>query len=241
MKRRNFIKNIGLGATATILFSEASSCKGNNLKSITMSNLQTLELPSLPYAYDGLEPYMDAKTVEIHYDRHHRTYFNNYVNAIKGTAYENMPIEKVFGEISKAGNAVRNNGGGFFNHVLFWDNLGKGSSKPSAELTSAIDTTFGSFDKLKDDLSTACKTQFGSGWGWLYLTADKNLAIGSTPNQDNPLMDISPIKGMPLLTIDVWEHAYYLKFQNKRADYVDNIWNIINWDEVSRRYKQAMK
>lgn len=240
MKRRNFIKNIGLGATATILFSEAS-CKGNNLKSITMSNLQTLEFPSLPYAYDGLEPYMDAKTVEIHYDRHHRTYFNNYVNAIKGTAYENVPIEKVFGEISKAGNAVRNNGGGFFNHVLFWDNLGKGSSKPSAELGRAIDKTFGSFDKLKENLGTACKTQFGSGWGWLYLTADKNLAIGSTPNQDNPLMDISPIKGMPLLTIDVWEHAYYLKFQNKRADYVDNIWNIINWDEVSRRYKQAMK
>ena len=152
-----------------------------------------------------------------------------------------LPVEKVFAEVSKAGNAVRNNGGGFYNHVLFWNNLGKGSTKPSAELSAAINKAFGSFDKMKEGLGTASKTHFGSGWGWLYLTPDKNLAIGSTPNQDNPLMDISSIKGIPLLTIDVWEHAYYLKYQNKRADFVDNIWNIINWDEVSRRYQQAMK
>jgi Fe-Mn family superoxide dismutase len=241
MERRNFIRNIGLGAAATIISGKVVSGERNNLKNIEMDNLQTTQFPSLPYAYDGLEPYMDAMTVEIHYDRHHRAYFNNYVNAVKGTAYENMPIEKVFAEVSKAGNAVRNNGGGFYNHVLFWYNLGKSPTKPSVELSAAINKTFGSFDKMKESLGTASKTQFGSGWGWLYLTPDKNLAIGSTPNQDNPLMDISPIKGMPLLTIDVWEHAYYLKFQNKRADYVDNIWNIINWDEVSRRYQQAMK
>ncbi|HOU00943.1 MAG TPA: superoxide dismutase [Bacteroidales bacterium] len=241
MERRNFIKNISLGAAAAIISGEVVSGERNNLKNIAMDNLQTLEFPSLPYAYDGLEPYMDAKTVEIHYDRHHRNYFNNYVNAIKGTAYENMPVEKVFAEVSKAGNAVRNNGGGFYNHVLFWNNLGKGSTKPSAELSAAINKAFGSFDKMKEGLGTASKTHFGSGWGWLYLTPDKNLAIGSTPNQDNPLMDISSIKGIPLLTIDVWEHAYYLKYQNKRADFVDNIWNIINWDEVSRRYQQAMK
>ena len=241
MERRNFIKNISLGAAAAIISGEVVSGKKNNLKNIAMDNLQTLEFPSLPYAYDGLEPYMDAKTVEIHYDRHHRNYFNNYVNATKGTAYEKMPIEKVFGEVSKAGNAVRNNGGGFYNHVLFWNNLGKSSTKPSAELSEAINKAFGSFDKMREGLGTASKTHFGSGWGWLYLNPDKNLAIGSTPNQDNPLMDISAIKGIPLLAIDVWEHAYYLKFQNKRADYVDNIWNIINWDEVSRRYQQAMK
>ncbi len=240
MERRKFLKNVGMGAAGTVLAGKSLSGEINNLKNITMENLQTLEFPSLPFAYDALEPIMDAKTVEIHYDRHHRAYFNNYVNALKGTAFENMPIEKVFAGISKAPDAIRNNGGGFYNHVFFWNNLGKGASSPSAELAAAITKNFGSFDKFKETLSTAAKTRFGSGWGWLYMTPEKNLAVGSTPNQDNPLMDISSIKGIPLLTIDVWEHAYYLKYQNKRPDYVDAIWNIINWDEVSRRYKAAL-
>jgi Fe-Mn family superoxide dismutase len=179
--------------------------------------------------------------MEIHYDRHHRAYFNNFVAAIKGTDLESSSIEKIFAEVSKASDAVRNNGGGFYNHVIFWENLGKGSSKPSAELSEAINQTFGSFEKFRELFSTAAKTRFGSGWAWLYLTADKKLAVGSTPNQDNPLMDVSPVKGIPLLTIDVWEHAYYLKYQNKRPDYVEAFWNVVNWDEVSRRYAEALK
>jgi Fe-Mn family superoxide dismutase len=205
-----------------------------------MENLQTLEFPALPFAYDALEPYIDAKTMEIHYDRHHRTYFNNYVNAVKGTTLENIPLEKVFASVSTAGDAVRNNGGGFYNHTIFWKNLGKGSSGPSTELSSAINQSFSSFDKFREAFNNAGKTRFGSGWAWLYLTADKKLAITSTPNQDNPLMDISPVKGTPLLTLDVWEHAYYLKYQNKRADYIDAFWNVVNWDEVNRRYKEAV-
>lgn len=241
MERRNFIKNLGLGVAATLLTKESLAVENNNSKNHIMENFQTLEFPALPFAYDALEPYIDARTMEIHYDKHHRTYFNNFVNAIKGTAWENVSVEKIFAGISKAGDAIRNNGGGFYNHVFFWKNLGKGSAGPSAELSAAIVKAFGSFDKLRETFSNAAKTRFGSGWAWLYLTADKNLAVGSTPNQDNPLMDISPVKGTPLLTIDVWEHAYYLKYQNKRADYVDAFWNVVNWEEVNKRYQEALK
>lgn len=240
MERRNFIKNLGLGVAATYITGKSLGQNVTNLNNINMENFQTLEFPALPYAYDALEPYIDARTMEIHYDRHHRTYFNNYVNAVKGTPLENLPLEKVFVSVSTAGDAVRNNGGGFYNHILFWNNLGKGSSGPSAELSSVINQAFGSFDKFRETFNNAGKTRFGSGWAWLYLTADKKLAVASTPNQDNPLMDLSPVKGTPLLTLDVWEHAYYLKYQNKRADYIDAFWNVVNWDEVTRRYKAAV-
>lgn len=240
MERRNFIKNVGLGVTATYLTGKSLGQSITNSKKTDMENIQTLEFPALPYAYDALEPYIDAKTMEIHYDRHHRTYFNNYVNAVKGTPLENLPLEKVFASVSTAGDAIRNNGGGFYNHIIFWKNLGKGSSGPSAELSSAINQAFGSIDKFRETFNNAGKARFGSGWAWLYLTADKKLAVASTPNQDNPLMDISPVKGTPLLTLDVWEHAYYLKYQNKRADYIDAFWNVVNWDEVNRRYKEAL-
>jgi Fe-Mn family superoxide dismutase len=240
MERRNFIKNVGLGVTATYLTGKSLGQSITNSKKTDMENIQTLEFPALPYAYDALEPYIDAKTMEIHYDRHHRTYFNNYVNAVKGTPLENLPLEKVFASVSTAGDAIRNNGGGFYNHIIFWKNLGKGSSGPSAELSSAINQAFGSIDKFRETFNNAGKTRFGSGWAWLYLTADKKLAVASTPNQDNPLMDLSPVKGTPLLTLDVWEHAYYLKYQNKRADYIDAFWNVVNWDEVNRRYKEAL-
>lgn len=215
--------------------------KQNHKNNSDMKEFKTTEFPALPYSYDALEPYIDAKTVEIHYERHHRTYFNNFISAIRGTELEKATIEKIFSEVSKAGDAVRNNGGGFYNHVIYWENLGKRSSEPSAALSSAINETFGSFEKFRETFNKAAMTRFGSGWAWLYLTADKKLAVGSTPNQDNPLMDVSPIKGTPLLAIDVWEHAYYLKYQNKRADYVDAFWNIINWDEVNRRYADAIK
>jgi superoxide dismutase, Fe-Mn family len=240
MERRKFIRNLGLGIAATYVSGRALGRNVTKLKINNMENLQATEFPALPYAYDALEPYIDARTMEIHYDKHHRAYFTNYVNAVKGTPLEGLPLEKVFTTVSSAGDAVRNNGGGFYNHFLFWHNLGKGSSGPSAELTAAINQAFGSFDKFKETFNNAGKTRFGSGWAWLYLTSDKKLAVASTPNQDNPLMDLSPVKGTPLLTLDVWEHAYYLKYQNKRVDYIDAFWNVVNWDEVNRRYKEAV-
>jgi len=241
MKQRNFIRTSGLAIVLLSLSIVSCSGQATNLKKIDMENLSTKEFPALPYAYDALEPYFDARTMEIHYDRHHRAYFNNYVAALKGTAYENTSIVKVFAEISKAGDALRNNGGGYYNHVFFWRILGKGSSGPSPELSAAINKAFGSLDKFKETFSNAAKTRFGSGWAWLIVNADKTLAVGSTPNQDNPLMDISPLKGKPILTIDVWEHAYYLKYQNKRPDYVEAFWNVVNWDEVNLLYADAVK
>lgn len=241
MTQKNLFKASGLAILLLAL--SVVSCTGQTpkLKISDMENLSTKEFPALPYAYDALEPYIDAKTMEIHYDRHHRAYFNNYVAALKGTAYENAQITKVFAEASRAGDALRNNGGGYYNHVFFWSILGKGSSGPSPELAAAINKAFGSFDKFKETFSNAAKTRFGSGWAWLVVSADKTLAVGSTPNQDNPLMDLSPLKGKPILTIDVWEHAYYLKYQNKRADYVEAFWNVVNWDAVNQLYKEAVK
>jgi Fe-Mn family superoxide dismutase len=241
MERRKFLKNLGMGVTATVIAGKSLAGELTNSTISTMENFNTHEFPALPYAYDALEPYIDARTMEIHYDRHHRAYFNNFTAAIKGTNLENSTIEKIFAKVSEAGDAVRNNSGGFYNHFFFWNNLAPKSAGPSAELSAALIKEFGSFDKFKELFSNSAKTRFGSGWAWLYLTADKKLAVGSTPNQDNPLMDVSAIKGTPLLTIDVWEHAYYLKYQNKRADYIDAFWNVVNWEEVSRRYKEAIK
>lgn len=240
MKRRKFVKSMGIGAAALYIGDKAVAA-GNPEWNPSDADTQGLIFPALPFAYDALEPYIDARTVEIHYDRHHRTYFNNLVNAIKGTPLEKMTVENILRNISTQSDAVRNNCGGFFNHNIYWQNLGKGPSTPSSGLVKAIESTFGSFDKFKEAFSNSAKTRFGSGWAWLYMAPDKKLVIGSTPNQDNTLMDISPLKGVPILTIDVWEHAYYLKYQNKRADYIDAFWNVVNWEEVSRRYKEALK
>lgn len=240
MERRKFLVNLGMGAAATLITGRTLADSINNSNYINMENLNTLEFPALPYAYDALEPYIDARTMEIHYDRHHRAYFNNYVNAVKGTDLEKLSVEKVFEQVSKAGDAVRNNGGGFYNHVLFWNNMAKGLATPSSEMVKALEAAFGSFDKFKEAFGNAGKTRFGSGWAWLYLTADKKLAVGSSPNQDNPLMDLSPVKGTPLLSLDVWEHAYYLKYQNKRPDYIEAFWNVVNWQDVEKRYKLAL-
>jgi superoxide dismutase, Fe-Mn family len=237
MERRKFVRSMGFGAAALFLGKRALPAGPVNKDSVKAeAAAAALAFPPLPFAYDALEPYMDARTVEIHYDRHHRTYFNNLVNAVKGTPMESMSVEDILKSVSSRGDAIRNNGGGFYNHVLFWNNLGKGTSAPSDKLKAAIDKSFGSFDKFKEAFNNAAKSRFGSGWAWLYLTPEKTLAIASTPNQDNPLMDLTPVKGTPLLTIDVWEHAYYLKYQNKRADYIDAFWNIVNWDEVNKRF-----
>ena len=241
MERRKFVKSVGLVTAAAYV---SPKVIGNNQVTVSTSgndSAPALEFPALPYAYDALEPYIDARTMEIHYDKHHRAYFTNYVNAVKGTPLEGMAVTDVFASMSKQSDAVRNNGGGYYNHIFFWNNLAAKSAGPSAGLSAAISKSFGSFDKFKETFSTAGKTRFGSGWAWLYLNSDKNLVVGSTPNQDNPLMDISTVKGTPVLTLDVWEHAYYLKYQNKRADYIDAFWNVVNWEEVNKRYAAALK
>ncbi len=195
----------------------------------------------LPYEYDALEPYIDAKTMEIHYDRHHRAYYSNFMKAIEGSELEKVRLDDIFAHVSDLDLAIRNNAGGYYNHQLFWLNLAPvGQSSPSAQLVLALETEFGSLEAFKEEFSTAAKSQFGSGWAWLSVNADKKLFVSSTPNQDNPLMDVVAERGTPLLAIDVWEHAYYLKYQNKRANYVDNFWNVVNWNVISERYEAAI-
>ncbi|HPB57517.1 MAG TPA: superoxide dismutase [Bacteroidales bacterium] len=196
----------------------------------------------LPYAYDGLEPHMDALTVEIHYDRHHRNYYNQFMKFIGETPYKNASIEFIFSIVSELGNPVRNNGGGYYNHVLFWEALApQETGAPSPELLKAIEKAFGSVDQFFEQFNQKAMTQFGSGWAWLIVDEKGELQVTQTPNQDNPLMDIAQVKGIPLFNIDVWEHAYYLMYQNKRADFVQNYRKMINWNVVNERYANAMK
>ena len=198
------------------------------------------ELEALPYAADALEPHIDKTTMEIHHDRHHQAYVDNLNKAIAGTDAENLSLLDIIKNVSKYSAAVRNNGGGHFNHSLFWKVLGPNAGgAPTDELAEAINATFGSFDELKKQLQAAGATRFGSGWAWLIVGADGKLAVTSTPNQDNPLMDVAEVKGTPVLGIDVWEHAYYLKFQNKRPAYLEEIFNVINWDAVAQNYAAA--
>jgi Fe-Mn family superoxide dismutase len=197
-------------------------------------------LPPLDYAFNALEPHIDAQTMEIHHDKHHAAYVNNLNKALEGTDGEGKTLEELMANISAYPMAVRNNGGGHYNHTLFWTVLGPNAGgAPSGDLATAINDAFGSFDAMKEKMNTAGATRFGSGWAWL-IVKDGKLAVCSTPNQDNPLMDIADVKGHPILGIDVWEHAYYLKYQNKRPDYLSAIWNVINWNEVAKRYKAAL-
>jgi len=196
----------------------------------------SFKLPDLPYNYDALEPYIDARTMEIHHTKHHGGYTNKLNEAIKGTPTENQSIEEILKEISKHPAAVRNNGGGYYNHNLFWEIMSPdGGGKPSGKLMDAIKKDFGSFDKFKEAFNQAAATRFGSGWAWL-INQNGKLVIASTPNQDNPLMDISEVKGTPILGLDVWEHAYYLKYQNRRPEYIDAFWNVVDWDNVEKRF-----
>jgi len=198
------------------------------------------ELEALPYASDALEPHIDRDTMEIHHDRHHQAYVDNLNKAIAGTDAESLSLEEINKNISKYPAAVRNNGGGHFNHRLFWSVLGaNGGGEPTGELAQAINAAFGSFGELKTQLQNAGATRFGSGWAWLVVKADGKLAVTSTPNQDNPLMDVAEVRGTPILGIDVWEHAYYLKYQNKRPAYLEAVFNVIDWDAVAKRYQEA--
>jgi len=214
----------------------------NNLKPQNVMNSTTkFEFQALPYAYDALEPFIDKLTLEIHYGKHHKAYYDNFITAIKGTEMESMDILDILRNISKFPVAVRNNGGGYFNHTFYWGGMkASGGGLPTGKLLDAITKSFISFDEFKKQFSDAGKTRFGSGWAWLSLDDKGKLFISSTPNQDNPLMDLAEKKGKPLLVMDVWEHAYYLKYQNKRPDYIDAFWNVINWAEVAKRYEKAL-
>ncbi|MFW5793288.1 MAG: superoxide dismutase [Bacteroidota bacterium] len=200
------------------------------------------ELGALPYAYDALEPHIDKQTMEIHHTKHHQAYVNKLNAALEGKDFADKPLEELFQNMSKYPAGVRNNGGGHWNHTMFWQILAPNAGdKPSGQLLKAIEGKFGSFDKFKEEFSAAAAGQFGSGWAWLVVDENGQLKVSSTPNQDNPLMDIVDIKGTPILNLDVWEHAYYLKYQNRRPDYIEVFWNIVNWEEVEKRYSKALK
>jgi superoxide dismutase, Fe-Mn family len=249
MNKREFLKKSALltvgGAAITSIPGNAAinTLKGNTgrigkNKIRTETGIEYL-LPDLEYPFDALEPYIDAMTMEIHHDKHHAAYTKNFNAAIQEAGIADMKIKDIFANVSKYTAGVRNNGGGYYNHKLYWKVMGpNGGGTPTGELLKAIETSFGSFDSFKEKFSNSAATRFGSGWAWL-IHSDGKLVIASTPNQDNPLMDIAEVKGNPLLLIDVWEHAYYLKYQNRRADYIAAFWNVINWEFVSEKYLKA--
>lgn len=199
-------------------------------------------LSDLPYSYTALEPHIDARTMEIHHSKHHQAYVNNLNAALQGTEHEGKSLEELLENISKLPMAVRNNGGGHWNHSFFWEIMGPGGGgAPSGDVASKIDKNFGSFEEMQKQFAQAAATRFGSGWAWLCVDADDNLFITSTPNQDNPLMDVAEKKGRPILGLDVWEHAYYLHYQNRRPDYVTSWWNVVNWEVVGKLYRSAVR
>lgn len=231
MNRKDFIKAF-VGSSFLLKMGDVFA------RPISFEGMYTLA--PLPYANDALEPHIDKMTMEIHHDRHHKAYVDNLNKAIAGTDMEKVPLAQLIKDISKYPVAVRNNGGGHWNHTFFWQIMGtKGGGAPSGKLATAINSAFGSFDKMKEEFAKAATTRFGSGWAWIVVGPDKKLKITSTPNQDNPLMDVATDKGTPILAIDVWEHAYYLKYQNKRADYITAFWNVVNWDKVSENFDVA--
>lgn len=240
MNRRKFIYSAAAISAASVFEPLAKNLINiSNNKTRSKIIMAKFELPKLPYAYDALEPYIDKMTMEIHYTKHHNGYVTNLNKAVEGTDMAGKSLEELLKNISKHPVAVRNNGGGHWNHSLFWTLMKQnGGGEPSGAIADAIKTSFGSFNDFKTQFSNAAATRFGSGWAWLVVQNGK-LAIGSTPNQDNPLMDISDFKGTPVLGLDVWEHAYYLKYQNRRPEYIDNWFNVINWSEVAKRFSEA--
>jgi Fe-Mn family superoxide dismutase len=229
MERRNFIAALGTVAVATPFLGTIASCASET------KNFEGHRFPDLGYDFNALEPYIDAQTMELHYTKHHQGYFNNFMKAADGTPLLETPMEQILAGISKQSESVRNNGGGFYNHALFWENMSPSPVEIPDGLKQSIEKDFGSLEAFREKFGAAAKTQFGSGWAWLAVGTDGKLFVSSTANQDNPLMDVVPEKGTPILGLDVWEHAYYLKYQNRRAEYVDNFWNLVNWDVVKNR------
>jgi Fe-Mn family superoxide dismutase len=250
MNKREFLKKSALltlgGAAVSSIAGNAAvtGITGNAIRTgknkiRTESGIEYL-LPELEYPYDALEPHIDAMTMEIHHSKHHAGYTKNFNTAIQEAGIADMNIKDIFKDVSKYPAGVKNNGGGYYNHKLFWKAMSPdGGGAPKGDLLKAIEKSFGSFDNFRETFSKAAATRFGSGWAWL-VHSDGKLVVTSTPNQDNPLMDIAEVKGQPLLMLDVWEHAYYLKYQNRRADYIAAFWNVINWDWVSEKYLKAV-
>jgi len=241
--RRSFLAN---SAKATLAVTAGMAAVGSMLESCSVTKAVAgspfrtgFAQEPLPYSYSSLDKAIDGTTMEIHYSKHAAAYATNLNDAAKNEAVDmTKPLEDVLGKISKYSTKMRNNGGGHYNHELFWKSMSPNSSeKPSGKLLTAMEESFNSFDSFKTQFGDAGKNRFGSGWAWLFLDGDKKLRIGSTPNQDNPLMDISEIKGFPVLGLDVWEHAYYLRYQNKRADYITSWWKVVNWDFIQKRYE----
>lgn len=205
-------------------------------------SIKNIQFPELPYAFNALEPSIDAMTMEIHFTKHHKAYFDNLQNAVKDTEMADLSLGDLLRNISRYPTVVRNNGGGHYNHDLFWKILTpSGKQMPTGELLDAIVRKFNSFEEFKKAFADAAKLRFGSGWAWLVVKQDGHLSVSSTPNQDNPLMDVAECKGLPIMGLDVWEHAYYLKYQNRRPDYIESFWNVVNWEQVSKYYSDAIK
>lgn len=230
MTRKDFVSSLFLGLVGTKAIANGTS----NL----FNSADAFSLPSLPYTYNALEPFIDAQTMEIHHSKHHQAYVTNLNKAVAGTPNEFTPLVDIVKNISKSSIVVRNNGGGHWNHSFFWEILSPKTTTPSDALMAMINRDFGSLEKMQSDFNAAATSRFGSGWAWL-IVQDNKLKICSTPNQDNPLMDVAEVKGTPILGLDVWEHAYYLKYQNKRADYIKAFWSIVNWDKVEKNLKTA--
>lgn len=239
MQRRQFLMSLGAVPILSSLSPVQKTLDYFNKQNIRSNKMGKFELPALPYSYDALEPYIDKQTMEIHHTKHHQAYVTNLNKALEGTDGEGKDLIDVMKNISKYPVGVRNNGGGHFNHSLFWNLMkSNGGGNPKGELEQVLNNTFGSFEEFKKKFGEAATTRFGSGWAWLIVN-DTALEIVSTPNQDNPLMDIADRKGTPILGLDVWEHAYYLKYQNRRPEYIENWWNVVNWDAVEKLYQQA--
>ncbi len=230
MTRKDFVSSLFLGFIG-------SKAMANGTSSL-FNTADAFSLPSLPYTYNALEPFIDAQTMEIHHSKHHQAYVTNLNKAVAGTPNEFTPLVDIIKNISKSSVAIRNNGGGHWNHSFFWEILSPKATTPSDTLMAMINRDFGSLEKMQADFNAAATSRFGSGWAWL-IVQDNKLKICSTANQDNPLMDVADVKGTPILGLDVWEHAYYLKYQNKRADYIKAFWNIVNWDKVEKNIKTA--
>lgn len=235
MKRREYISVFGAVLIAAIVSVSSTAFAGDN------KAFEGHKFPELKFAFNALEPYIDAQTMEIHYTRHHKAYYTNFMTAAEGTDLLKTPMEQIFANMSKHSATIRNNGGGFYNHNFFWENLSPSKQEIPAGLKTAIEKDLGSFDAFKEAFTKAAMTRFGSGWAWLSVDKNGKLFVSSTANQDNPLMDVVEAQGTPILALDVWEHAYYLKYQNKRADYVTGFWNIIDWNVVEARYKAALE
>lgn len=242
--RRDFIRKAGIlalagFATPLIAFSEERGLSNAAVEPFSADG--EFSLPPLPYAYDALEPHIDKMTMEIHHTKHHQAYVTNLNKALTAAGIKNGNLDDIIAHVSKYETVVRNNAGGHWNHSFFWKIMKPGGSQPDGKIREMIDGTFGSIDEFKTKFNDTALKRFGSGWAWLIVDEKKKLTIGSTPNQDNPLMDLSDLKGIPVLGIDVWEHAYYLKYQNKRNEYVNAWWNLVNWNEVNTNLALAMK